>query len=246
MITKTEAIVLRTVEFQESSIIATLFTLKHGKIAVIAKGARKPKSKFAAYLVPGQMLEVVYYMKQTRSVQTLSDASYQKKLDALRIDLQKMALATTTLELTDQLLHDNEVNKPLFHFLSLMLPWMNEQENVSRIMFPYIQLRLSQLLGIGLQDLVSEQEDTVQGYINIESGTLTSRPGEGEAIRLTPLQFVFVRESLHSMKSSIFDIDLTNGELKSLIDHLDKYFRYHIEGVKPRKSDTIFEQLLAH
>jgi DNA repair protein RecO (recombination protein O) len=81
IITKTEAIVLRTVEFQESSIIATLFTLKHGKIAVIAKGARKPKSKFAAFLVAGQMLEVVYYMKQTRQVQTLSDTSYLQKLD---------------------------------------------------------------------------------------------------------------------------------------------------------------------
>ncbi len=245
MITKTEAIVLRTVEYQESSVIATLFTLDHGKIAVIAKGARRPKSKFAAFLVPGQMLEVVYYMKQTRSVQTLSDASYRVKLDNLRFDLQKMALATSTLELADQLLHDNEVNEPLFHFLSVMLPWMNEQEKVSRVIFPYIQLRLTQLLGIGLQDMISEQDHPGHGYINIQSGTLTEGPGEGQAIRLTPLQFVFVRKSLHSMKSSIFDLDLKHGELKSLIEYLDRYFRYHIEGVKPRKSDAIFEQLLA-
>lgn len=245
MITKTEAIVLRTVEYQESSIIATLFTHKHGKIAVIAKGARKPKSKFSAFLVPGQMLEVVYYMKQTRQVQTLSDVSYLKKLDNIRMDLQKMALATITLELTSQLLHDNEVNEPLFQFLSVMLPWINKQDKVSRIMFPYIQIRLAQLLGIGIQNVIEEHDSVNMGYINIESGTLSSQPVESEAVKLTPKQFHFVRESLKSMKSSIFDIDLSTNELKSLIDYLDKYFRYHIEGVKPRKSDAIFEQLLA-
>lgn len=245
MITKTEAIVLRTVEYQESSIIATLFTKKHGKIAVIAKGARKPKSKFSAYLVPGQFLEVVYYMKQTRQVQTLSDTSYARKLDNLRYDLQKMALATVTLELTSQLLHDNEVNDPLFEFLSVMLPWMNEQESVSRTIFPYIQIRLAQLLGIGIQDLTEEQQRGGEGCINIQSGTLTGKPAEGESVRLTPKQFLFVRESLHSMKSSIFNISFSKNELNTLIDHLDKYFRYHIEGVKPRKSDAIFEQLLA-
>lgn len=245
MITKTEAIVLRTVEYQESSIIATLFTHKHGKIAVIAKGARKPKSKFSAFLVPGQMLEVVYYMKQTRQVQTLSDVSYLKKLDNIRLDLQKMALATITLELTSQLLHDNEVNEPLFQFLSVMLPWINTQDKVSRIMFPYIQIRLAQLLGIGIQNVIEEHDSVNLGYINIESGTLSSLPVESEAVKLTSKQFHFVRESLKSMKSSIFDIDLSINELKSLIDYLDKYFRYHIEGVKPRKSDAIFEQLLA-
>ena len=243
-ITKTEAIVLRTVEFQESSIIATLFTLKHGKIAVIAKGARKPKSKFAAFLVPGQMLEVVYYMKQTRQVQTLSDTSYLQKLDSLRFDVQKMALVTITMELTDQLLHENEVNEPLFQFLSVMLPWLNEQDSVSKIMFPYIQIRLAQLLGIGIQNIIEEHDASQTGYINVRSGTMSTEAVDSDSLRLTPGQFQFMNESLGSMKSSIFDIVLTKSELNTLITHLDKYFRYHIEGVRPRKSDAIFDQLL--
>jgi DNA repair protein RecO (recombination protein O) len=245
MITKSEAIVLRTVEYQESSIIATLFTRDHGKIAVIAKGARKPKSKFSAFLVPGQVLEVVFYMKQTRSVQTLSEVSYLEKLDHLRVDLQKMALATTTLELASQLIHDNEVNKPLFGFLLNLLKWLNEQSSVTRRMFPYIQIRMMQLLGVGLQDMTDGTDTVQKGYMNIESGALSLKPMEGNAIRLTELQFAFVKEALHSMKSSIFDIDLSKSELNGLIEHLDRYFRYHVEGVKPRKSDAIFEQLLS-
>jgi DNA repair protein RecO (recombination protein O) len=243
MIVKTEAIVLRTVDFQESSLIATLFTRSHGKIAVIAKGARRPKSKLAAFLFPGQIVEVLFYFKPTRDVQTLSDISYISKLDQLRVNVEKMALTVTTLELVSQLIHANETNEPLFKFLSSLLPWLNDSDNVSRIIFPYIQIRLAQLLGIGLQfqDVGTE---TGHGYINIESGTLSSVAEGSNSLRLTPQQFAFVRESLHSMKSAIFEMNLNKNELTGLIEDLDRYFRYHIEGTGPRKSDAIFDQIL--
>lgn len=244
MITKTEAIVLRTVEYQESSLIVTLFTRRHGKIAVMARGAKKPKSKLAAFLTPGQMLEVVYYMKTTRSVQTLSDVSYYRKLDQLRVDLPKMALTMTTLELVSQLLHDHEVNEEVFSFFEKLLPWVNGADAVSKMIFPYIQIRLSQLLGVGLQFAGGEGTSAAEGYINIESGTLSQRAEGSEAVRLTPVQFAFVRESLHSMKSSLFEMNMGKHELNTLIEYLDKYFRYHFEGVRPRKSDAIFDQLL--
>lgn len=243
MITKTEAIVLRTVDYGESSLIATLFTRTHGKIAVIARGARKPKSKFAAFLVTGQLLEVVYYMKNTRSVQTLSDASYIVKLNELRTNLQKMAVMVTTLELTSQVIHENEVNEPVFDFLKKMLSWLNDWESVSNNIFPYIQIRLAQLLGIGLQPEV-QQKQSVNRFLNIQSGTLSDVQEGGDVVMLTEAQFAFVYKSLHSMSSSIFEMELNSQELRTLIQYLDRYFRFHIEGVKPRKSDKIFGQLL--
>jgi len=45
-IEKTDAIVIRVVEFSESSCVVTLFTRDFGKIAAMAKGARRPKSAF--------------------------------------------------------------------------------------------------------------------------------------------------------------------------------------------------------
>jgi len=243
LIEKSPAIVLRTIDFKESSIIATIFTETHGKIAVIAKGARKPKSKFAAFLVPGQIIEAVFYNKSTRSVQTLSDASYLKKLDKIRTDVEKMALVITTMEMTEQLIHENEQNRPVFDFLLKFLPWIEKQPTITRKIFPYVQIRLAQLIGIGLQSVV-EQVGENNGYINIESGTLSCEALDDQSMKLTPHQFYFVNESLHSMKSSIFEIDFRENELSDLIFYLDKYFKYHVEGIKPRKSDKIFEQLL--
>lgn len=244
MVTKTEAVVLRTVDYSESSLIVTLFTRKHGVIAVIAKGAKRPKSKFAALMVPGQVLEVIVYIKQTRNVQTLSEASYMLKLDELRIDLEKLALATTTLELIKQVLHENEVNEMLFAFLVKFLRWINSYDNPGRIIFPYVQLRVMGHIGIGIQAEENLNAETSSGYMNIELGTLSQNAEGAESICLTARQFQFIRDTLFSKKESIFEIDLKKNELSDLIDYLDRYIRYHIEGVKPRKSDEIFEKIL--
>lgn len=243
MVTKTEAVVLRTVDYSESSLIVTLFTRKHGVIAVIAKGAKRPKSKFAALMVPGQVLEVVVYIKGTRSVQTLSEASYMLKLDQLRIDLEKLALATTTLELINQVLHENEVNELLFAFLVKFLRWINSYDHPGRIIFPYVQLRVMEHIGIGIQP-EDKLEETSGAYMNIELGTLSTETEGAESIPLTPGQFQFIRDTIASKKQSIFEIDLKKNELSDLIEYLDRYIRYHIEGVKPRKSDEIFEKIL--
>lgn len=244
MVTKTEAVVLRTVDYSESSLIVTLFTRKHGVIAVIAKGAKRPKSKFSALMVPGQVLEVVVYIKSTRSVQTLSEASYMLKLDQLRIDLEKLALATTTLELVNQVLHENDVNEILFAFLVKFLRWINSYNNPGRIIFPYVQLRVMEHIGIGIQPEEAIDDETSSGYMNIELGTLSTNAEGAESVKLTEMQFQFIRDALFSKKESIFEIDLKKSELSELIEYLDRYIRYHIEGVKPRKSDEIFEKIL--
>lgn len=242
MIVKSEAIVLKTVDYSESSIIATLFTKEKGKVAVIAKGARKPKNKFAAFLVVGQLLEVVFYSKESRSVQTLSDVSYIEKLHSFRVDIEKMAIMMTTTEFTNQVLHDNEINTDLFGFLKRMLVWVDKQDDVPPQLFPYLQLRIAEYIGIGVQYMDDDNSD--DGYLNISSGLLSPNKEDEHAERLSPAQFDFMKKSLNSANASVLRIVMDPNELKKLIQILDKYFIYHVEGMKPRRSDKIFAQLL--
>ena len=71
-IVRTEAFVLKAVRFGETSMIYRLFTRDRGVVPVIAKGARRPKSRFGAALGTFQRLLVTYYQKEGREVQTLS------------------------------------------------------------------------------------------------------------------------------------------------------------------------------
>lgn len=243
MITHTEAIVFKSVDYQESSKIVTMFTREHGKIALMVRGVKKVKSKFSGLIEIGNILDVVYYHKSSRSVQILSEASYAVKNKNLRIDFEKMATMTSALELISQLLHDNEVNEPLFDFTKNMLTWLDEADVHPPKIFPYLQVRLAALTGIGLQlDVASPNGKT--NYLNLESGLITTESISSHSYKLTQNQYRYVQIAAQAQSSTLFDIPFKNGELKALIQHLDRYLKYHVEGLRDRKSDAIFEQIL--
>ena len=243
MITHTEAIVFKTVDYQESSKIVTMFTREHGKIALMVRGVKKPKSKFSGLIEIGNILDVVYYHKASRSVQILSEASYSVKNKNYRLDFEKMATMTSAIELISQLLHENEVNTPLFDFTRNMLIWLNEAEIHPPKVFPYLQIRLADLTGIGLQlDQVNADRQT--NYLNLESGLISDESISSHSYKLTQKQYHYVSTAVQTRSSVLFEISFETGELKALINHLDRYLKYHVEGLRDRKSDAIFEQIL--
>ncbi len=57
---KTLALVLRVVEFSETSLIVTLFTRDFGKVRGLAKGARRPKGPFESALDLRSLCRIVF------------------------------------------------------------------------------------------------------------------------------------------------------------------------------------------
>ena len=55
-----ESFLLHQRSYGETSIIAEVFTRNLGKMSVIARGAKKPKSKFFGYLVPFSRLKITF------------------------------------------------------------------------------------------------------------------------------------------------------------------------------------------
>lgn len=69
MIIRTDAVVLRGMDYGETSRILTLFTRRHGIIGAIAKGVRRPGSRFGSTLQPLSVIQAVYYYKAERDLQ---------------------------------------------------------------------------------------------------------------------------------------------------------------------------------
>lgn len=243
MITHTEAIVFKSVDYQESSKIVTAFTREHGKIALLVRGAKKPKNKFSGLIETGNILDVVYYYKTSRSVQILTEASYAEKNNNLRTNFEKMATMTSAIELISQLLHENEINHPLFDFTKNLLCWLDPADIYPPQIFPYIQVRLAELTGIGLQ-LDTNRSGSKMNYLNLESGLITTDSISSHSYKLTPNQSLYLQIAVKAKSSRLFDIPFKTGELKTLIEYVDNYLKYHVEGLKARKSDAIFEQIL--
>jgi DNA repair protein RecO (recombination protein O) len=245
VIITTPALVLKAIDFQESSRIVTLLTPEHGKIAVMVRGARKPKSKFAGFFEAGNLLDTVIYIKASRTIQNLSEVSYRHRTWGIRRDYGKLAIVMQTMEMLDQLIHDNENSKDFYNLADKIIPWLSETEIQAIYVFPYIMIRLAEISGIGIQwdtQVTSDPQSSL--YLNIEDGALAQESGLGLSFKLTPSQSSFLKNAITAKNSSIFRNPPPSNELKLLIHHLDVYFKHHIEGLRDRKSDAIFEQIL--
>jgi DNA repair protein RecO (recombination protein O) len=97
--TSTEAIILQTFRYSESSKILRLITRDHGLQSVIAKGALKPKSKFGGILEPFVEGTATFYLKPNRELHTLSSFELARSRQRLGNDLVRFGGASLIAEL---------------------------------------------------------------------------------------------------------------------------------------------------
>lgn len=97
-IEKDDAIVLGRWRLGESSQIVALFTAAHGPVRVVAKGARKARSRFGGSLEPTNIVHAVYYRKSNRDLHLLSQADVKRAFPDIRESLLRLAYAYAIIE----------------------------------------------------------------------------------------------------------------------------------------------------
>ncbi|MCC7430879.1 DNA repair protein RecO [bacterium] len=95
---KVKALILRSVNFQETSRILTVYTEEFGKITIIAKGVRKQKSQLVGILEPTNIVQAIIYKKPNTDISTLTQAELITALPTLKMDLTKLYLGMAILE----------------------------------------------------------------------------------------------------------------------------------------------------
>tara|TARA_R110002073_G_scaffold98665_1_gene226113 strand:+ start:1188 stop:1985 length:798 start_codon:yes stop_codon:yes gene_type:complete len=76
---QSHAIVLRTTEFSETSLVVTLFTRDFGRLSAIAKGARRPKGPFEGSLDLLAVCRVVVHRKSSDALDLLTEAKLHRR-----------------------------------------------------------------------------------------------------------------------------------------------------------------------
>lgn len=246
MIIRTEAVVLRRMDYGETSQIVTVFTREKGKIAVLAKGARLPKSRFGSSLQPMSYSQVVFYYKPTRQLQTLSESSHVYAFHGIGRQLEKLALGQRIMELVAALLQDEEQNPMVFNLLVQTLDALNQaEERVGNVLF-YFQLRLASLLGfdphINREAVQALGEDG--GLLLLNEGAVlassavapSARPASRAALRAFA---IFARADLEA----VLRMSLPKAVESEVHDLIDAYFRYHVADAYPTRSDKVLGQM---
>ncbi len=111
---KSEAIVLRKVDFGETSAIVTFLSPERGKLACLAKGVKRKNSTMAGALDTFNRVEVVYFWKEGRGVQNLAEATVLETHSALKQDLERVTHASFLVEICLRAANENEPSRGMY------------------------------------------------------------------------------------------------------------------------------------
>ena len=117
MIINTDAIVLKTFSYGETSLISRCFTKDKGKISFIIKGAKSKKNLVAPYFQPLSYINIIYNENEKRELQVVFKVSFVQIWSQIPRSLKKMSLAQSILEISDFTLEKNDPYRDLFKVL---------------------------------------------------------------------------------------------------------------------------------
>jgi len=113
---KTEGIVIRQVDFSETSRVVTWFTRDWGKIATMAKGAKRLKGPFEAAIDLLSHCRIVFIRKVSSTLDLLTQADLVSKFQLEDRDLTGLYGGYYIAELLDRMFEDYDPHPELFDF----------------------------------------------------------------------------------------------------------------------------------
>jgi len=142
---RTEAIILKRRDMGEADRLLTLLTPRHGKLDVIAKGARKPTSQKTGHVELFTRADMLIH--RGREIGVAVQAEMIEPYLGLRDDLRRGAFANYTVELLDRFTaHAEEDYIDLFDLLDDTLKRLSEDDD-PRLAVRYYEMRMLDLLG---------------------------------------------------------------------------------------------------
>lgn len=141
---KTSAIVLRVVDFSESSCVLTLFTEHFGNIGALAKGARRPKGPFDSALDLLAVCRIVFIHKSSDALDLLTEAKLERRFRAAARDLSRLYAGYYVAELLSDLTDLSDPHPDLYHEADRTLRALDQDDPVADtvLRFEVLALRL--------------------------------------------------------------------------------------------------------
>jgi DNA repair protein RecO (recombination protein O) len=121
---KSEAIVIGRMDLGEVDRILTLFTPQRGKLRVIAKGIRRPKSKLAPHVEYFTRCQLL--LAKGRDLDVLTGAETIDPFWSIRGDLEAFGHASHLVELLNQLTKDQQAQAGAYDLLARSLRLLAE------------------------------------------------------------------------------------------------------------------------
>jgi DNA repair protein RecO (recombination protein O) len=193
MIESASGIILRTRPLTETSLIVHWLTPELGRVATVAKGARRPKSPFAGKLDLFYAADFSFTRSRRSELHTLRETGLRETHGAIRENILKLQQAGYLAAFIEQ---TTEMESPLPEIFELargFLPWLCGHEPKAQNVFA-LELKLLRELGL-MPDLTETR--LTPGVKKIAQALLENDWADSARLRPTPAQIHELQQWLH-------------------------------------------------
>jgi len=235
MLTTTDGIILRTIKYGESSIIADILTADFGLRTYMMNGVRSAKKSKASLFQIMNHVEITVYHRLEKEINRIKEIRLSTVYQTIPFNIVKSSIGQFITECTLLSLKGNEASETIFESLLLHFSALDIAEsnyNTTHILY---LAKLISLLGLTPELNYSPQNN----FLSIKEGRFYSieQPLGCSADVSNDFHNLFTKED----STSSLDYNNRQALLKELIRYLD----YHIESFKTPNSYIILKEVLS-
>ncbi len=244
---KTRAIVLKVIEFSETSCVVTLFTEDFGKVGALAKGARRPKGPFEGALDLLALVRIVFLRKTSDALDLLTEARLERRFRSAQRELARLYAGYYVAELLAELTDTGDPHPELFTAADQTLLALDEGGSLPEtvLQFELTALRLAGHLPSLSECVVCGRPVEANGRVPfgmMVGGVLCNdcRPGRRGIVSVSGEIIGVLRQATSGeLAGSGVSLDgSVQGELRAV---MKSYFA-HLVGHRLRMSDYLGKQ----
>lgn len=195
---KTKGIVIREVNTGEADKILTVFSRNRGRISVLAKGARRPRSSNSA---GSQLLSYCdYVLFSGRDMYTMNSSEVLEPFYEIRNDLERLTYAAHLTDIVNDVIQENQPASKLLQLLLNSLHMLAKTDKPPELIARIFELRCLAIMGYA-------------PYVGscIECG---ATPQEGYSFSFRKCGFICARDSCR--EADRFAVELSPGAARAI------------------------------
>ena len=164
----TQGIVLSRRNYHEADRRIKIFTKDYGKVVVLAKGVRRPKSRKRGSVEV--FSKIRFSASRTKTFDIITETIPEDLYLSIRNNLRKMSLAYYFIEIIEKITSENEKHEVLYDLLVDFLERLKTETKLKKLRLEFIQKTLINLgfwpLGKELKNADGVLEDVLERKIN--------------------------------------------------------------------------------
>jgi DNA repair protein RecO (recombination protein O) len=146
--TKTQAYILKTQDYRDTSILGDFYTRDFGKIKGIVRGVRDARGRYGSTLEPFSLNEILFYKRRRGGdLHQVTQVELVSMFPEVREDMERLSYASYFIQLVNELVEVEDANPRIFDLLSDALRFLSSSSSPKRCARIF-EVKLFALLGL--------------------------------------------------------------------------------------------------